>query len=233
MDPRVLFPLTVHALLRPDSIVLDFGAGRGECDLGLRGNCAAVHGCDVDEAVLSNPFVDHPAVVSGRLPYPDATFDLIVARYVFEHVREPEAVAAELLRVLKPGGHVVAVTPNRRGYVALAAMLVPNRLHRAVLRLVQPERPPEDIFPTCYRMNTPEALARLFPSPAISLLSGPPEYHFGRAWVARLFTGLHRLLPERLQTAMVVTVRKPSHQTVAEKGVASEPDCLTAPLTAH
>jgi ubiquinone/menaquinone biosynthesis C-methylase UbiE len=63
------------------------------------------------------------------LPYPDGTFDLVVAHWVFEHIDQPEAVAADMARVTKPGGWIAAATANRLGYVALAASIVPNRSH--------------------------------------------------------------------------------------------------------
>jgi ubiquinone/menaquinone biosynthesis C-methylase UbiE len=40
------------------------------------------------------------------LPFKDQTFDLAVALNVFEHLREPHVAAAELRRVLTPGGKV-------------------------------------------------------------------------------------------------------------------------------
>lgn len=44
-----------------------------------------------------------------RLPFPDDTFDRIIASEVLEHLREDELALAELTRVLKPGG-IIAVT---------------------------------------------------------------------------------------------------------------------------
>lgn len=53
-----------------------------------------------------------------RLDVPDATYDLVVAREVIEHVPPPEVASfvAELRRVLQPGGLLVVTTPttNRR-----------------------------------------------------------------------------------------------------------------------
>ncbi len=44
------------------------------------------------------------------LPFDDETFSLIVAFNAFEHYRAPDKVAAELYRVLKPGGRVLIRT---------------------------------------------------------------------------------------------------------------------------
>jgi SAM-dependent methyltransferase len=40
------------------------------------------------------------------LPFADAVFDAVLALNAFEHYREPDRVASEILRVLKPGGKV-------------------------------------------------------------------------------------------------------------------------------
>lgn len=45
-----------------------------------------------------------------RLPFADATFDAIVCTEVFEHLLEPPSAAAEIVRVLKPGGRLVLTT---------------------------------------------------------------------------------------------------------------------------
>jgi SAM-dependent methyltransferase len=49
---------------------------------------------------------------SCRLPFPDGHFDLLVSIDVHEHLRQPERLVAEFLRVLKPGGRAVVSTPN-------------------------------------------------------------------------------------------------------------------------
>ena len=50
-----------------------------------------------------------------RLPFADGAFDLVVCVSVLEFISTPEArraFAAELLRVVRPGGHVYLATPN-------------------------------------------------------------------------------------------------------------------------
>lgn len=42
-----------------------------------------------------------------NLPFDDKTFDIVYSRQVFEHVRHPDRLAAEVCRVLKPGGAFV------------------------------------------------------------------------------------------------------------------------------
>ncbi|MFO1126867.1 MAG: glycosyltransferase [Rhodospirillales bacterium] len=46
------------------------------------------------------------AADAHHLPFKDSAFDLVVCLNAFEHYREPTAVAAEIRRVLRPGGKV-------------------------------------------------------------------------------------------------------------------------------
>ena len=46
-----------------------------------------------------------------RLPFPDGTFDRIIAAEVLEHIPADEAAMAELARVLKPGGTIAVTVP--------------------------------------------------------------------------------------------------------------------------
>lgn len=223
-DQEVAFFTQVAALLRPDHVVLDFGAGRGEFMYNdpstyrvwlqnFRGRCTHVDGCDPDEAVLSNPTLDAAAVIEigEPLPYEDGRFDLIVSRYVFEHVTEPEWAARELLRVVKPGGWICAITPNKWGYVALASRLTPNRLHSRALSSVQPGRAERDVFPTAYLLNRPAAVRRYFGEYADIYhysTSAVPSYHFGSIAMMRLLQLAHRLMPPMFDVGLRFFIRK-------------------------
>lgn len=50
-----------------------------------------------------------------QLPFPANSFDLILSHEVLEHVLDDRQAAAEIARVLKPGGRAVVFVPNR-GY---------------------------------------------------------------------------------------------------------------------
>jgi SAM-dependent methyltransferase len=224
IDQEVAFFTQVAALLRPTDVVLDFGAGRGEFFhdepvlyrrwlQNFRGRAARVDGCDVDPAVCGNPTLDEAKVIElgSPLPYEDDRFDLVISRYVFEHVPDPDWAARELLRVTKPGGWICALTPNKWGYVALAARVVPNGLHKRALRRIQPHRKEEDVFPTEYRLNRPGDVRKAFGHGADVYhysMSAVPSYHFGSPAIFGLLMFLHRFLPRALDPGMAFFIRK-------------------------
>lgn len=225
IDGTVEFWTRVHALLRPDMVVLEFGAGRGaaaqEDDvlyrrhlLRLKGKASKVVGVDVDPAVLSHPGVDEKVVVEPdqALPFPAGTFDLIVSDFVFEHVEDVPHVASELTRVLKPGGWICARTTNRFGYVAIGATLIPNRLHSLALRWLQPHRKVEDIFPTRYRLCTKNAVRRAFPTQHFENFSyyhdQEPSYCGESETLWRLFRVIHHFTLPILRNNLHIFLRK-------------------------
>ncbi|WP_299557268.1 class I SAM-dependent methyltransferase [uncultured Mycolicibacterium sp.] len=46
------------------------------------------------------------------MPYPDATFDVVIASEILEHIPEDDRAIAELVRVLKPGGKLAVTVPR-------------------------------------------------------------------------------------------------------------------------
>lgn len=223
-DGTIQFYTRVRSLLGPDSVVADLGAGRGEWnedpvtyrrDLRrLRGSVADVVGVDIDEAVLVNPSCDRAVLMPDgcTIPLPTGTIDVIVSDHTFEHVEDPPGLVASMLDVLRPGGWVCARTPNRWGYIGLAANIVPNRMHARALRRLQPDRKAVDIFPTRYRMNTKRDLRRVFSANNWDLVMygfNPEPAYFGTSASAiRAVDAVAAKVPEGLSATWHIFARK-------------------------
>lgn len=229
LDGTVRFYALVRAVMLRTKArrVLDFGAGRGSFwhlnseaegsllhrhlqDLRFEG--AEVTAADVDPVVLTHPCSQNQMVLKPGepLPFEDEAFDVIVSDVTFEHIDDPESVAGELLRVLRPGGYLCARTPNKFGYVKVITSMVPNRLHVRFLRRIQPDRLAEDVFPTRYKLNSVADIRRHFPGCDVHHYfdSAEPSYYFGNEIVYRLMLLVHRMMPDALATSLCVFIRK-------------------------
>jgi SAM-dependent methyltransferase len=110
--------------LSPTGRLLDFGCGTGAFLRALRRADAPLElvGCDVAAGMLAEatrrwdvgPVPELRAVPPGPLPFADAAFDVVTAVSVFHHIvpAERDAVARELLRVVRPHGAVVIFEHN-------------------------------------------------------------------------------------------------------------------------
>lgn len=110
--------------------VLDVGCGAGHWGRGLLRHVhpdATLAGVDREEAFLelaraeTDPARTEYMVGSAEaLPFDDGAFDLVTCQTLLIHVRDPVAAITEMLRVLRPGGVLLAAEPdNRAGNLAL------------------------------------------------------------------------------------------------------------------
>ena len=53
------------------------------------------------------------AASAADLPFRDGVFAAVVAQHVIEHFEAPHEIVREWIRVMRPGGQLVVVTPNR------------------------------------------------------------------------------------------------------------------------
>ncbi|MDE3168442.1 MAG: methyltransferase domain-containing protein [Acidobacteriota bacterium] len=104
-----------YADAQPGARVLDFGCGAGTLvEAGLAAGIG-ISGADVfyagAEARPRGGAIHE--IQGGRLPFPDASFHLVVNNQVMEHVEDLDAALGEIHRVLAPGGLVLSVFPSR------------------------------------------------------------------------------------------------------------------------
>ena len=109
----------VMGRLAPGERVLDLGSGAGTDSLiaaqmvGVQGH---VTGVDMTPEMLAKARasaaemgarnVDFVEAEAERLPFPDASFDVVISNGVIDLIPDKDAVFAEIFRVLAPGGRI-------------------------------------------------------------------------------------------------------------------------------
>jgi SAM-dependent methyltransferase len=148
------------------------GPGRHVLDLGCRDGALSrayaegnsLVGVDADREALAEAeklgIDTHWADLDEPLPFEEASFDVVVAGELLEHLRDPRRVVAEAWRVLRPGGTFVASVPN--------AYRLKNRL-----RFLLGRKPEDD--PTHLQMFSADEVHALlggFEEPQLHFIAG-------------------------------------------------------------
>jgi ubiquinone/menaquinone biosynthesis C-methylase UbiE len=159
-----LYQERIRKHLVPGQSVLDAGCGTYLKYCKILSDEALVTGIDL-ECRLETTNKRHPFGVCGdmsKLPFGSGTFDMVISRSVIEHLNNPHLVFREFLRVLRPGGKVVVITPNKYDYVSIIAAFTPYWLHRKLVGAVFTTVSEDDVYPTRYRANTSRSLRSAF-----------------------------------------------------------------------
>jgi len=224
-DGTIAFYLRVNAIIKPSDIILDYGCGRGEyqddqIDIRrnvriLKGKVQRVIGLDLDANAANNPFIDEFRLLSSlsaSWPVNDHSIDLILADWTLEHVPNPDHFFSEACRVLKPGGYFCARTTNAWGYVALAAMMIPDKYHKNIVQNAQKIRKEEDIFPTHYACNSVPFLRRKLKQygfdGVVSGFSGLPAYLNFSCFLYYIGYLYERFAPHFLRHTLLIYAKK-------------------------
>ena len=142
-DPRIDRKFDrICALVRahlPCEAFLDAGCGDGRYVAALAGELPPRRaGVDLSERILETARArvdaDFRQATLEALPFADGEFDLVLCSQVIEHVPDAGAAAAELARVLRPGGTLVVSTDNEHNYVT-RGLNAPRTLAVRALRL--------------------------------------------------------------------------------------------------
>ena len=119
--------LNRYAFARPfceGTRILDAACGQGYGSYLMKTwGAKEVTGIDIDAAAIAQAsalfredglhYLQHTV---EQLPFPDASFDVVVSFETIEHIDKPDAFLKEIKRVLRPGGIVVISCPNDNYY---------------------------------------------------------------------------------------------------------------------
>lgn len=100
------------------TVLLDVGTGTGTVAALAVGRGARVTAVDAEPSMVAAtaarlPEAEVRPAILPALPFPDATFDAVVANFVINHVGDPAATVAAMRNAARPGGRVaVTVWPH-------------------------------------------------------------------------------------------------------------------------
>lgn len=114
--------------LTPGTCVLDVACGTGNLALPAARAGAAVTGADIAPNLLEAArrraqaeglTIQFDEGDAEQLPYQDASFDVVMSMFGAMFAPRPERVAAELMRVCRPGGRLAMANWTREGFIGL------------------------------------------------------------------------------------------------------------------
>jgi SAM-dependent methyltransferase len=174
--------------------VLDAGCGAGSPLRRYRQRIGRFAGADLhDPAPGAMPYLD--AFVRADLcrdgdAFAPASIDLVLSNFTMEHFGDPERAVANMARWLRPGGHLIVTTVNRRHPFVGLYLSLPGPLRTAVQRFVRPS----DAHPLVGACNDPRAVAAALRGAGLEAVRVETVGHLGRAWQRRWPTLLLGLL---------------------------------------
>ncbi len=137
--------------------VLDVGCARGGFARDLAQLGASMTAVDISQVAVDHtqakldPHGGAAQVVDATaLPFETGRFDVTTALETLHHVRDPESVLAEIVRVTRPGGHIVLSVENHLSLYGLSTLVLaaagrraseaPVSIRMTLLRLVRAVR---------------------------------------------------------------------------------------------
>ncbi len=155
--------LARRVLVRAGERLLEIGCGEGANLHHLREAGALRFGVDYSRArtAFARRATDAHTVTADatRLPFVDGAFDAVLIRDVLHHIGDVGGVLAEARRVLRPGGRLTLLEPNRASpFILMQAALIPAE--RGVLR------------------STPDALAAVLTRAGFHIVGRGHEHPF-------------------------------------------------------
>jgi methionine biosynthesis protein MetW len=197
---------------------LDVGCGDG-ARYGARVHASGVevHGVDISEVAVESARARgvnaRVASLADPLPYPDASFDVVICLEVLEHLVDPAVVAREIARVLKPGGFALLSVPNSAFWTTRVELMFTGHFNPRGSPVTQRAFPWRD--PHLRFFNGKSLVAMLAESGLRTVKSGGLECQFlrirgadrmlgGKSWVDAPLEAIGRKWPSMLARRCIV-----------------------------
>jgi len=97
-----------------------------------------------------------------NLPFKNYCADLILLRFVVEHLAEPEKAIEEFRRILKPGGQILILTTNLSSPLIFLPKILPYPWRKKMIQWLFNAQE-TDVFPTYHRLNQKRKVTKLIP----------------------------------------------------------------------
>lgn len=181
-DPRIrwsflrrqaLLEQMLAELTRPGALVVEIGPGTGNLIPLVAARGARYRGYDVAPAMVdatraeiarcAAPTADLQCNQGDiyQIPLPAASADVVVASGVLEYLDRPDAAAAELARITRPGGHALISFPSAASLNRILGrnLTFITAVSRGVKKLLRIPTDAPDIHRECY---TPARIRSVF-----------------------------------------------------------------------
>jgi len=159
--------------IRATDTVVDVGCGYGGHSLFCARQGAAVIALDRDAdrvaqtetKLKASPAHAYRVICSdcNPIPLPDEAADVVICTEVLEHVTDPSVILGELVRIARPGGHLLVTVPDARAEQLVAATAPANYFEE----------------PNHVRVFGPDELRELMAGAGLEILS---EQRMGSFW---------------------------------------------------
>ena len=147
LDYEATLLAKAEVVTRRGELVLDVGCGNGRISQRMAVGGAFLIGFDLQQSAswqcprVPNRRSEFLIASALRMPFADGIFHLVFAKDVLHHVQDPDVVLSEVDRVVRIGGRIIIVEPNRYNpifYVHLTVFGGHNHLSRPkFIRLIR------------------------------------------------------------------------------------------------
>ena len=196
-DPTYLprwevFDSVLHSLQDKEKICLDLGSGFNgaiEEQVCFRLKIHSDLILPVQSSSSTIPFIQ---INIYDLPFKSTSIDVILLRFVVEHLAAPDRAFAEIRRILKPDGLVLILTTNITSPFIMFPKLFPYALRKKIMYLLFKVED-KDVFPTYHRLNRKAKVEKLTPDFRIREWRYLQDANWNRKGIFLLFFSWHLL----------------------------------------